>query len=320
MEEVTWYDVFIENLYEKCSKKSQLAQELMDLLCIEREAVYRRLRKEVVFPVHEMVKIASEWGISLDEIVGINSGQVPFRLQPINYFNPSKKEMGNMQKRIRAVEYFSTLPDSEHMEVCNKIPKSISTGSLLFYRFKIFNWTSLYNNDDTYKRFSDIILPEKVREEIERYSIAIKSVANSSFILDNMVLEHLIRNIQYFHSILLITDEEKELLRKELHVLLDYLLEIANNGCYPETQNKVNLYISQLNIDTNYSYYYSEQMKSCLVQAFGKFDIASYDSDMVNNFRAWMNIKKRATIQISEVNEKFRIEFFTQQRQIVDTL
>jgi len=35
---------------------------------------------------------------------------------------------------------------------------------------------------------------------------------------------------------------------------------------------------------------------------------------------AWMQLKKRTSIQISEVDVKSRIEFFTAQRQLVESL
>jgi len=319
MKEITWYDVFLKNLYEKFPKKMRLVDELMQLLSIEREATYRRLRKEVPFPIHEIVKIASEWNISLDEIVGIKSGIIHFQMQPINYLLPSKKEMTNLQKRVRVLEHIETAIDSDYMEVSNKLPRPLNIGFPILYRFKIFNWAYLYNNERNI-RFADIVIPEKIRKEFEAYLRIAKNITNTNFILDQNVFDYIVTNVQYYHSILLITDEEKEHIKKELHDLLDYMLEIANKGCYPETQKKVNIYISQLHVNTNYSYFYTKKLKVCRVHAFGKFDIASYDLRMVENFKTWMNLKKRASMQISEVNERSRIEYFTKQRKIVDSL
>jgi hypothetical protein len=42
-----WYDNFMRALSEKYPKKAELAQTLSDLLFLEREAVYRRLRQDV---------------------------------------------------------------------------------------------------------------------------------------------------------------------------------------------------------------------------------------------------------------------------------
>jgi hypothetical protein len=41
---------------------------------------------------------------------------------------------------------------------------------------------------------------------------------------------------------------------------------------------------------------------------------------MVNTFRAWMQLRKRTSVQLSGMDEKWRIDFFKKQRQIVDML
>jgi hypothetical protein len=320
MEEQNWYDYFLENLYDLFPKKAQLTQELMDLLCLEREAVYRRLRKDVIFHAHEIVKIVTTWNISLDEIIGINSGKIPFQMQALNYLNPSKKEYANLQKRVRVLDFMKTDPTSEYMEVCNRFPRPLSIGFLTVYRFGIFNWAYQYNLDEVSKQFSKIIIPDKIYQEFLTYKKSIVCAKNSHFIMDPNLFEYSVHSINYFHSILLVTDEEKKLLKEELHALLDYMQEIANRGCYPESGNKVHLYLSKISIDSNYSYIYSEKLKACRIHAFGQHDISSSNSDMITDFRKWMNLKKRTSIQISETNEKQRIEFFAQQRVIVDSL
>ena len=320
MNEISWYNIFLDNLYERYPKKSQLAEELISLLCIEREAVYRRLRKEVMFLAHEVVKIAAAWNISLDEIIGIHSGLISFQMQPLNYIAPSKKEMSNLQKRVSALEHVKSVSESEYMEVCNKLPRPIHICSLPLYRFEIFKWVYQYNFEEPYLPYSQIVIPDMIIHQFETYQGSIKNFSTSNFILDPMIFDFLVHNINYFHSILLITDEERIHLKSKLHEMLDYLNELANKGCYPDTLKKVNIYISLVNINTNYSYYYTDKLKSCRVHAFGKYDICSYDAEMVTTFRTWMNLKKRASIQISGVNEKYRIEYFANQRKIVDSL
>jgi hypothetical protein len=320
MEDNNWYDIFIDNLSKSCKKKSLLVEELQKLLCIEKEAVYRRLRKEAMFPIHEIVKIASAWNISLDEIVEVNSGLIPFQMHPLNYLNPSEKEMQSLRKRARALECVTKIEDSEYMEVCNKLPRPIYIGSRVLYRFEIFKWAYQYSTDGSQKAFSQIIIPEKVSREFDIFIKNIKSIAHSFFILDSLIFEYFVQNIQFFNSISLITDEEKGILKEQLFLMLDYLSEIATKGCYPDTRKKVNIYISQLCINTNYSYYHTDNFNCVRVHAFGKYDIISYETAMVLRFKTWMNLKKRASIQISETNEKSRIDFFKKQSEIVSSL
>ncbi|MCC8096197.1 MAG: hypothetical protein LIP05_13080, partial [Tannerellaceae bacterium] len=64
------YDNFLQTLKEKIPQKAVLANTLAQILSIEKEAVYRRLRREVLFTFSEVAIISHYLGISIDFIVG----------------------------------------------------------------------------------------------------------------------------------------------------------------------------------------------------------------------------------------------------------
>jgi len=315
-----WYDFFVDSLYKRCSKKSQLVETLMDLLCLEREAVYRRLRKEVAFPFHEIVKLAATWNISLDEIIGINVGAVSFMMKQINYFDPSEDEFKELKKRIDRLEHLKESENSECMEVCNRLPRSLTTKFPILFRFDNFRWAYQYGNTEEKTLFSHMIVSKRMYQKISTYQENIRNVSCMNYIWDSMIFDYLVRDILYFHSILLITDKEKTLLKQKILALIDYLADVASKGYFPETKKKVNIYVSKIHIDTNYSYFYTDELKICRVYAFDKYDLYSFDTGMVDNFRTWMRLKKRTSILISETDEKSRLDFFTKQRELVNRL
>ena len=319
MTDNTWHNAFIAMIYKKYPKKNELIDALMDLLCLEREAVYRRLRQDVAFPTNEIVKIATEWNISLNDIIGVQSSEISFKTYLWNYLNPSDEELDYMRFLVEDSEYTRNFPEMECMEICNKLPRMLTSGFPYLNRFHLLKWMYQYTDEKTLP-FSKIAFPEQVNKLSSDYYMVSKNLGNVSFIWDHNIFNHLISDIRYFHSIDLITDEEKEFIKKDLYALLDYMSKVAAKGCWPETDNKVNLYISYINIDTNYSYYYSNDRKFCCVHAFAKNEIYSSDLAMVENFRNWMQSKKMASVRISEANDKSRIEFFTKQRQLIDTL
>jgi len=320
MESKTWHDIFLEALHKKFPKKLQLTKELMQLLELEREAVYRRIRKEVSFSTQEMAKIVTAWGISLDEISGINSEQFSFQMMPMNYLNPSKQEQDFMKRIIKSMHLFQNEPDAEIMDICNKIPHSLLAGFEYLNRFYFFKWKYLYGNDTALTPYSGVTFSKTEKRLMADYYNAIKHIPNSSFIWDHQIIEYLLSDIRYFHSIYMITDAEKELIKKDLYALLDYMFDVANKGCYPETQNKVNLFISQLNVETNYTYTLAPRANICFVIVFEIYEIFSFNAEMVSKFLAWMQLKKKTSTQISEVDAKSRIDFFKKQRKLVDNL
>jgi len=320
MENNVWYDIFIETLNKKYPKKSELLQALMDLLYIEREAVYRRLRQDVLFTVNEMAKISTAWNISLDAIIGINSGQVPFQMHQMNYLNPSSEELKFLWQVVQGMQLIKNYQDTEFMDICNKLPRRILAGYPKLNQFYFFKRLYQYGNDNEVIPFSQAIVSKEQAELTTSYIEVVKQIPNSNFIFDRKLFDLLVSDIRYFYSIRMITDEEKNLIKNDLHDLLDYMFDVARNGYYPETKNKVNLYVSELNIDTNYSYTFSQELNICFVNVFDKHEIYTLDKNMVIKFRMWMQLKKRSSTQISVVDERSRIEYFSKQRQVIDGL
>ena len=314
-----WYDKFLEELYRKYPKKSQLIEALINLLSIEREAAYRRLRKDIVFPVLELIKIASTWNISLDNLIGIEANHFSFKVQLFDYLNPSEDELRYIGKLLQDMQNVINGPNMEYMEVCNELPRSLTSGFAYLNRYYLLKWMYQYTNSEALP-YSQIFFPEKVLEFSSIYYETSKKLDKTIYIWDPMLFNNLVSDMQYFYSIYLISDEEKKLIKNEMYVLLDYMSEVASKGCWPETGKKVHLYISHINIDTSYNYYYSEESKQCSVLAFAKSEIHTVDAEMAENFRNWMLLKKRASVQISETDEKSRIEFFMKQRKLIDTL
>ncbi|MCD7937003.1 MAG: hypothetical protein LUG98_09105, partial [Tannerellaceae bacterium] len=61
---------FVLLLQKREPDKSKLIELLMDILCIEKDSAYRRLRGEVPFSFAEAITIGERLGISLDGLMG----------------------------------------------------------------------------------------------------------------------------------------------------------------------------------------------------------------------------------------------------------
>ncbi|MDR1699132.1 MAG: hypothetical protein LBR75_04850 [Prevotellaceae bacterium] len=315
-----WYNIFIETLRKIYPKNKELTDALMNLLCLEREAVYRRLRKDVAFTATEIVQIVTAWHISFDDIVEKHPNGISFKGYLLDYLNPSAEDSDMMQTTVLMLEHIKKFPDLEYLEISNKIPRILYTGYPHLNRFSLLKWRYQYADEKTITFDQSVYLPEIAKHSLEYHESA-KKLSNVNFVWDNKLFETLVSDILYFHSIYLITDAEKAMIKKELLDLLNYLSEIAIKGSWPENNNKVNLYISQLNIDTNYNYfYYSGKVQLCCVQIFGKNELYSTNSAVLGDFRTWMQSKKKSSVLISAANEKSRIEFFIRQRALVNTL
>ena len=88
MKDVSLYESFLAELRKKIPQGAKLTNTLVDMLYIEREAVYRRLRGEVPFTFMEVMTIAKELGISLDNLTEQNKADSlqTWDMKPIRRF------------------------------------------------------------------------------------------------------------------------------------------------------------------------------------------------------------------------------------------
>jgi hypothetical protein len=305
----------------KYAKKSQLTEALMELLSIEREAVYRRLRKEVLFSSHDIVKIANAWNISLDNLLGIASDESRlFQMDILSYHNPSEKDLKVIGNYFNFLDIINPSPALEYMEISNTLPQPFLGNYPALFKFYMFKWLYHYGNEKNVPSFEQFTLPEITLELGKKYYGRFKHISSISCMWDELNIKHLINNIRYFESIYFLRKEDVELLKQEIYTFLNDIENLSIQGGFAETNNKVELYISQVNIDTNYYYFYSPEVTLCGLRTFIKYTAASTDKSVCENFKRWMLARKKVSIPISQVNERQRIEFFKQQREMIKEL
>ncbi len=314
-----WLDNFIKTLYKKYPQRVQLVENLADLLSIERESVYRRLRKDVVFSAEELMKIASAWNISLDGVYNIDSKYLDFKLIFIDFLNPSDEELKYLKGIINRADEFKNNQNMEYIEISNKLPRGLISKFPYVDRFQLLKWTHLYTGNEILP-FSKVSFLPKISTILSEYSATARSLKNTTYIWSPVIIEEIIRDIRYFHSVYLITDEEKELIKNDISMLLEYMSELADKGAWPETSNKVNLYISNVSIDTNYSFYFSDEYKIFRVHVFAKNEVYTNNPIVVSRFESWVQYIKSSSTLISQANLKSKIDFFNKQRELLETL
>jgi len=316
-----WYDHFLKALYDKQPKRSKLTEALMDLLSIEREAVYRRLRKEVAFSIYDIAKIARAWNISIDSIFGIVSDKSHlFQMDMLPYNAPFIGDLEATKKYFHFLEMLISSEQSEYIEISYSFPESLLENYPALSKFHTFKWMYQYGSEKDIPSFTQLVLPEEAINMEKKYCNSIKRIKHLSYIWDNLVVQYLINDILYFRSIYLLSEEDVQLLKQEINMFLNEMEQLSIQGEFPETHSKVELYISQINVDTNYCYYSSPSVKACGLVAFVKNLAISQNESVCENFKKWMHTQKRISIPITQVNERHRIEFFKQQREILDRI
>ncbi len=307
---------FIEAIKSIIPERGKLANVLSDILFLEREAVYRRLRGEVPFTFAETVKISKELDISLDNITGNTSSKTrPFQMRLIDFDNLTETDYLMQEHYASMLEVAKNDPNAETGTASNIIPINLYMPYEYIHRFYQLKWT--YQLGSQQKKFSEIHMPERLRRMNKMSIENIQQIPTTYYIWNDYIITSLINDINYFVNIKYITEDEVKLLKEDIFRFMDDFEQMAIKGEY-KTGKKVHIFISSLNFETSYSYIETKNYYHTVIRSFTLNDTTSLDKKVFNKIKKWMHSLIRTSTLISGSNEVQRILFFEQQREIIE--
>lgn len=309
----------IEAIRDKLPTKANLANTLMDILYLGREAIYRRLRGEVPFTLAEAAVISRKMGVSLDNIVGVSfSNNAVFDMNVVHHENPFDTYYSIIDKYVQMSQVLKEDPASEMGTSSNIIPQTLSFNHDILSKFRLFKW--MYQNDNIKcKHFEELELPQKLLDKQKEFVNLSQHIHSNDYIWDSMIFQHMVNDVQYFSDIHLISDEDKKQIKEDLLVLTDELENLASKG-KSKTGNDIRIYISSINFEATYSYILASSFQVSMIRVYAINSITTQDPAMFNSLKEWIQSLKKFSTMISESGEMQRILFFKQQRQIIETL
>lgn len=314
------YSSFLEKIAQKIPQKTELVDMLANMLCIGKEAVYRRLRKEVPFTFYEVMVISKQLDISLDSLkMDSLPTSKPFTLKLIEYINPAESDFALMEEMTAIMKSFKKGRDPEAGEITNILPQPLYVSYENVFRFYLLKWKYQSNKSHAAVPFKDIVIVDKLRKTQEEYVTWAKRL-HAEYIFDELLFNYLVANVKYFYSIGLMTNEEVLLVQQDLLKILDEIDTLSRTGYFKETGKKVNIYISSINIDTNYVCISAPDFQLTIIKAFLLNGVASTDMATFEEVKRWMRSVKQQSISITEGGEKERVGYLTKQRKLIEGL
>lgn len=310
----------IQIMREKIPAGTNLARVLMDLLCIGKEAVYRRLRGEVPFALAEAAIVSGKLGISLDKLVGSGrEGNAVFDLNIVRYENPVDTYHAMIDNYIRL---FSGVGDPDTVETgtaANIVPQLFTMNYETLSKFRFAKWMYQNQSKEHVRTLDELVLPDKVYLKQREYVHLQQQFAFSYYIWDAMMFNSLVNDIKYFVSINMLNEKNVQRLKEELQALLEELYIMSSVGHF-RNGREIQIYISNINFEATYSYIQSRTTRMSLLKVFSLNSMTSHDEGVYMNLREWIRSLKKFSILITQSGEMQRIQFFNKQKEIVNTL
>ncbi|NDV96681.1 hypothetical protein D0T84_17430 [Dysgonomonas sp. 521] len=314
------YTNFLEEIVHKIPQKTRLVNILADILCISKEAVYRRLRGEMQFSFQEAMIISRELHIPLDTLETNNShASKPFKLNLIEYINPAESDFALMEEMTEIMKSFKNIAEPEVGEITNILPQPLYVNYENIFRFYLFKWNYQTNNSIKATPYKDIIVLDKLKKTQGEYVKWAKRI-NTEYVFDPLLFQYLVTNIKYFYYVGLISHEDAQLIKQDLLKILDDIDAMSRTGIIKESGKKINIYISDVNVDTNYIYVATPDYHLTIIKVFLLNGIASTDTKTFEEVKRWMQSFKRQSRLITVSGEKERRSFLKEQHDLIDSL
>lgn len=299
---------------------SNMIQELMDLLPIGREAIYRRLRGEVPFTFDEIAKVSLKMGFSLDAIIGVkNHERAVFDLNLLDVDNLNDDYCLRLneyieffrkirsQNNVRARFAFSTLPYAFYLPFLN------------LSRFRLYRWFYQVNKSQSSIPFSEMKMSQEVLDAQRAFIAESRSIQRAVFVLDREIFNAIIKDINYFFKLNLITIEEIELLKKDLYDLIDELEALAISGTY-KTGTRVALYLANVDLEASHSHIESDTIGFSHLRVLAINGLDSQSPKISDIQKQWIDSLKRCSTLITQSGEVDRFAFFRRQRVAISVM
>jgi hypothetical protein len=316
------YQNLLNQIRNRIPQNSKLVTRLVDILLLEKTAVYRRLRQEVPFTFEEIAAIAKEFHISLDSMFGIEAKTTQlFRFQSAENVKLVEINYMMLDKYLQAIRDLSSDPNGEISSVSHLLPQLFYCGFKYIYQFYYFKWRYYSIPANQTISYSEITLPNQLIQIAEDIFVLSKRIKTNYFILNGQIFQDFVNDVIYFNNIRLIKDKDVHHIKDELFNFIDYMESIATNGFADDPENKVFIYISDTNIDTSYSYIDSKSsIRFALIWSFIFNSSLICKEESLETMKHRIRSIIRTSTPLSITGEKQRTIFFETQRNIAKQL
>jgi len=311
---------FISTVQSKIPHRATLVNTITDILAIDKDAVYRRLRGEVSFTFSEMANIAKTMGISLDKIAGVENIQSkPAQINIYDPLNPTPADYNMFSSYVNLLKSIKDEHGTKIMEASNLLPHYLYLDYEYLTRYQVFRWNQVKKHGNSLP-YHEIIIPERLRILQKEACEYARHVSSTLYVWDSLIFQRMVTNIQYFAKIRLIKEEDVALIKNDLLLFLANIENMSIKGKHEDTGNNVSIFLSDIATSSNYSCLKSKNIKLTLFRTFILNATISYDPEVFNETSAWISSFQRMSTLISVSGERIRTMFFNTQRDIVQTL
>ncbi len=316
-------------LMKVCRDKSgdnNLAQILADLLSVNLDAAYRRIRGTTPLTIDEVAVVCHHFQVSFDAVMSYQSKLIPFQFNAM--FKDKFQIVEYLTTICNALEAMSKTKNAQIAMTAMDIPYFRQFGYKALGRFKLFFWQRSVLNLESYrhKKFDAEEVIEDFEEIGEKIHFHYHGI-NSYEIWAPETLDSTIKQVQYYSDSGLFTSIDDGLkVCDAIDELLNKLEREAETGqkkllnTHGSLTSTFEMYQSDIFLSNNCIQAFSNDQLYTYI-TFNSFNhLMTYTPAFSEECKLWVDQMRSKSVLLSEVSEKLRYQFFVSLRKKVTNL
>lgn len=314
------HEKIIAKITESIPVDKNKVKYISSILDISSKSAYRRLAGTTKFSLEEASIIASNLGFSLDSLIGhLPKQNALFELDDVEDARADICKT-KMEQYMQIFGNDEDISETEYMLATNGLPIGICVKSSTIYKFTLYKWLYWTGRIKPTVGFDQIKLTEDLIEIQQQYNQAYSSCRRGTLIFDEFLYHSIVAEVEFFYARGLLSETEKSDLCQELHKSINGLENAATYGYYEDDTVPLDIYISELKLDTTYLHVQLRNNPAAYFSGYSINLFKTVDEDICKIQENWLKALKRYSSAITQANEIYRYSFFNKQRKIVDTL
>ncbi|MDH6305420.1 hypothetical protein M2459_001873 [Parabacteroides sp. PF5-5] len=314
--------LLIERILEYIPYNIKPVDYLMDILSLNRNSVYRRLRYEKSFSFHEIMKLSSAMGFSLDDIASaVNSDfRSGLHNNQANKITAESSTVSLFAHFKALLSNFIPTNDSLFIITSNRLQFLFIKEEVPLFRFLYYQLMYQLREIPVNHPFSQTTIPETVRASSREFNTLFMSKNGKEYIIDPNICLNIVRDIQYFYQRKLITEKELLHLKESLHATIKYTQTYMQAGFNDSPFKKSKFYLSGMEVTSNTIYSVYEGKEESNVWLYSANPIHITNKEICNIHKQWIDSLMRNSTLISGASENILLDFISKQLEFVDNM
>ncbi len=315
-------DKLIHAMRDRLPEGENLAHVLMDILSLGKEAAYRRLRGDIMFTFEDVAKISRKFGFSLDKIIGeglvLDNNKWAFIDMDAFYTSTGYADQYKQKMKLFAdiFQNLSNHPQSIARMALKRLPYFFTLPYKNLTLFRHYKRTYLSFGLNPGFRFADFVMFQDMEDEELQLLKKSMSIPKNLLILERDVFSNMMKDINYFYLRKLINQEEFAQLKGELLEVLSDLENITATGAFA-SGSEISVYLLDVALDASYTHFETRNFECAIQYTYFVDTLSFYNPKICQMQKNWIESLKRYSTLISQTGEMQRMEFFNEQKKMM---